>query len=96
MNIPPFWIKGHYEQTNPKGQSEKFTAYGWSFDSLEDARQRAIERAKRIYNALTNEQALRQYEYSEGPIREEIVDAVKVDDQPVAIVTRNRYRGTRT
>lgn len=91
MNIPPFWIKEHYEQTDQEGRVNSFAAYGWSFDSLEDARLRAVQRAKRIYNYVINETSLDEYEYSDGPIREEIVDAVKVEDEPVAIVTRNRY-----
>ena len=91
MNIPPFWIKGHYNDTDQEGGNESFAAYGWSFDSLEEARQRAVERAKRIYNALRNDEALSQYEYFDGPIREEIVGGVKVENELIAIVTRNCY-----
>ncbi|MCA9103509.1 MAG: hypothetical protein KDA63_20285 [Planctomycetales bacterium] len=95
MNIPPIWTKAYYENTDRDGGHHRFAAYGWSFESLDEARRCAVERAKRIYRYIVDDHAedgsLSEYEYSLGPIREEIVQELPGDDAPVAIVTRNRY-----
>ena len=95
MNIPPIWTKGYYRNTDSTGHSHTFAAYGWSFESLEDARRCAVERAERIYNYVIVDMAvdgsLDEYEYADGPTREEIVRELAGDDGPIAVVTRNRY-----
>jgi hypothetical protein len=95
MNIPPIWTEGHYQNTDRNGRSHTFAAYGWSFESLEDARRCAVARAKRIYNYIVVDMAadgsLDEYEYADGPIREEIVHKLMGDDGLIAVVTRNRY-----
>ncbi|MEZ6068734.1 MAG: hypothetical protein R3C10_00400 [Pirellulales bacterium] len=94
MNIPPIWTKAYYENTDRDGGHHRFAAYGWSFESLDEARRRAVERAKRIYRYIVDESgdgALVDYEYSAGPIREEIVETLCGDEAVIAIVTRNRY-----
>ena len=95
MNIPPIWTKGRYQNTDRDGRSHTFAAYGWSFESLEDARRCAVDRARRIYNYVVDGRGegdwLDEYEYSDGPVREEIVEEISGDAGPIAIVTRNRY-----
>lgn len=92
MNIPPFWTRETYSGVDQKGKSHSFMANGWSFDSLEDARQQAIERAKKIFNFLTTGQQLDTYEdYLDRPIQEEIIDTIQHDGKTIGLITCNRY-----
>ena len=91
MNIPPFWARERLTDTDENGRTETFTACGWSFHSLEQARSEAKSRARRIFDLLTSGQKPKAYEYGDRPIREEIADSIDIgSDQPV-IITRNRY-----
>jgi hypothetical protein len=91
MNIPPFWAKEKFTDTDPEGQKATFAATGWSFQSLDDARQNARSRAKRIFDLVTTFRSPNEYEYFDRPIREEIVETIHVGDGEPALITRNRY-----
>ncbi len=91
MKIPPYWSKAEYHGDNPKARGSGVVARGWSFASLDEARAQALQRARRIFDLLARGQALHTYEYSDRPIREEIIQEMKDGDRQVALITRNRY-----
>jgi len=91
VKIPPYWARGSHTGKRGWFRSDTFNAVGWSFESLAEAKSRADEKARRIFEFLRNGQTLDRYEYGERPLCEEIVDRIKVDGSEVAIVTRNRY-----
>lgn len=92
MNIPPFWARQTYSDTDQKGKTQRFLANGWSFDSLEDARDHAMQRAKRIFEmVMTGERPETYLDYIDRPIQEEILDTICHDEEIIGIITRNRY-----
>jgi len=95
MNIPPYWAKERFTGPNRRGTEETFTASGWSFHSMEEARGEALSRAKRIFDLITMGKKPQEYEYLDRPIREEIVEVVDKDQsntsEPGLVITRNRY-----
>ncbi len=95
MKIPPFWTHGQYTDPNQPA-AEPWLAYGWSFESMEDAATHAQERARNLYHRHLNDEILQHgYGYLDGrPMREEIVQAVEVPagaTHEQALITRNRY-----
>ena len=94
MKIPRYWEKQAAEQLDARGNRIRAEGWGWSQDSIEEARTKATKTAERIVQWLagdsTNE--LNHYGYDERLPREEIVDEY-LDDQgkPVAFVSRNGY-----
>ena len=91
MNIPPYWARAEYKGTGRDGHAQSFVASGWSFTSLQEARDAAAARARRIFELLSSGRELRRYEYHDRPIREEILKQLGAEDSPIALVTRNRY-----
>ena len=91
MRIPRYWTKASYVGRNLEGKELTCTAWGWSFNGLASARDEARSRARRIFDCLVNGRQPRAYEYSDRPLREEIVHTLRQDDKDIAIITRNRY-----
>lgn len=91
MKIPPYWASVRFEGKDREGRSQTFAASGWSFASLQAAKDEATARAKRIFDRVTTGQTLNTYDYSDQPIREEIIQEVFAGDAHIATVTRNRY-----
>jgi hypothetical protein len=91
MRIPPYWAKARYEGEDHKGRQKAFVGCGWSFSSPQEAWNEASARAKRIFDLITRGKKPARYEYHDRPIREEIVEEVRDNGSPIAIVTRNRY-----
>ena len=91
MRIPRYWARGNHAGVDRRGQETAFWAWGWSFNSLTQAKEEAKARAKRIFDALTSGRSPDSYDYLEYPLREEIVDSIGPDGEEAAIVTRNRY-----
>jgi hypothetical protein len=98
MKIPKYWVRANVTDQN-LNRGHPVWAWGWSNHNSEDARQNAVERAKRLLAYLTDSQdnipepgRSNQYAYEVCPLREEILQTHH-DDQgkPIAIVTRNRY-----
>ena len=87
MRIAPYWARAVYPPDRPDG----FVAYGWSFQSPDEARRVAAERAQWVHERVTGGDAPRAYEYAERPIREEIIERLGGDGADAAIITRNRY-----
>jgi hypothetical protein len=91
VRIPPYWAKETYTGTDRAGREQTFAAWGWSFDDPAAAKQDALARAKRIFDRLTSGATPDHYQYLEHPLREEIVDTLAQDGEPVAVITRNSY-----
>lgn len=91
VRIPPYWARGSYTQKKGWFGSDTFTAVGWSFDNIDEARAQADEKAKRIFDRWKNGQTLDRYEYGERHVCEEIVNRIEIDGAEIAIITRNRY-----
>lgn len=90
MQIPPYWVRGTYSAFDREGRELNCWAYGWSFTSEDEAHALAVERARRALERRSDARRAHDYDYS-TPLREEIVDTLSIDDQPLALVTRNRY-----
>ncbi len=91
MRIPKHWTKGSYTGRDVEGNELTCTAWGWSFDAMARAEDDARSRARRIFDCLINGRRPDSYEYSDRPLREEIVHTLRQDDREIAIITRNRY-----
>jgi hypothetical protein len=91
MRIPPFWARARYEGTDSRGRSRTFVGCGWSFSSLQEAKNDASARARRIFELITRGERPDRYEYHDRPIKEEIVEEISDDGARIAVVTRNRY-----
>ncbi|MBN2291203.1 MAG: hypothetical protein JXM70_02185 [Pirellulales bacterium] len=91
MRIPPYWSRGTFTGTNQKGREETFRAWGWSFDSLAEAQNDAVARAKRIFEHFISNVDFDRYDYVDVPLREEILHRIGEGDDEIAVITRNRY-----
>ena len=91
MRIPSHWSRQDYTGPDHKGKEKTYSAWGWSFESLSKAKDEAVARAQRVFEAVTGGGQPDSYDYLENPLREEIVESVQQDGQEVAAITRNRY-----
>lgn len=91
MRIPPYWTKGTYTNYDVNGKEMTFTAWGWSFEDIQEARRDATARASRIFQHFANGSPLQRYPYAANPLREEIVEEINSGNQQLGIITRNRY-----
>jgi hypothetical protein len=91
MRIPTHWTKASYTGRNLEGKELTCTAWGWSFNGLAAAEEDARSRARRVFDYLINGRRPDSYEYTDRPLREEIVEAVRHNGKDLAIITRNRY-----
>ena len=91
MRIPPYWRKEQYCGRDRNGRERCYEAWGWSFDSPEDARADAAARAERRFNRPDTSLSPERYDYLDRPLREEIVESIAHEDRDSALITRNRY-----
>ena len=91
MNIPPFWARARHDGVDARGRPLTFLASGWSFSSLQEAKEEAAARARRVFEIFLEGREPRRYEYGDRPIREEIVQEIAEGEERIAVVTRNRY-----
>ena len=91
MRLPRFWAKESRTGKDIRGKVWTCSAWGWSFESLSEARQNAAERASRMLERLSSGTRPERYDYLETPLREEIIETLGSEKEPVAVVTRNRY-----
>lgn len=93
MHIPRYWIRESTTDKVADGWPEPLSAWGWGSDES-SARQSAMERLDRIVQRLRRgEDFPGPYEYSQRPLREEILETI-ADEQSgaaAAIITRNKY-----
>ena len=91
MKIPPYWSKARHPSDGSNAHTDSVVACGWSFSSLEDAKKQAALRAKRIFDLVTRGQKPGMYEYTDRPVKEEIIKEISDGTKQAALVTRNRY-----
>src|SRR5688572_25845321 len=92
MRIAPYWKKATFTGNVPRRGEQTFTAWGWSFQSPDEAQREAAARAQRIYQHFAQQrQRPEHYPYLDTPMREEIIESVKQGDKEIAVITRNRY-----
>ena len=92
MRIPKFWVKEVLVEKDAKGRKVEAIATGWSFESFEDAKSNALNRAKKVMERLISREFFNgDSYYFDRPIREEIVDEIIIDGEQVAVITRNNY-----
>lgn len=91
MKIPPYWSKARHPSDSPKGRADGVVACGWSFSSLDDAKKQAASRAKRVFDLVTKGQKPDTYDYSDRPVKEEIIEDLSDGTVQIALLTRNRY-----
>jgi hypothetical protein len=94
MKIPRYWAKGSYQGTGKDGKVLTFDLWGWSSENQEAAETMAQQRARQAFDRAAKafaEDKFREYDYLATPLREEIVEALILEDREIAVVTRNRY-----
>src|SRR5262249_13129913 len=89
MKFYKYWAKG--TATVADVHPWNVRAFGGSDVSMQEALQRANERAGRVAAALVNGQAPGSYGYDERPLREEIIEEIRDGGKLVALITRNAY-----
>lgn len=99
MQIPRYWARAIVDDAgNPTGDAGGYHGIGWSLASQEEADRMAVERARSVQQRIAT---LRRGEnadldpaemyYGNRPVREPIIDELKIDDHPVSMITRNVY-----
>ena len=96
MNIPTFWAHAAVDSHgNPTDPQSGYLGVGWSNDSEEDARQHALERARRIARHIEqgdyDSPDLNEQYYTDRPLREQVIDELNADGQQLAAITQNIY-----
>lgn len=92
MKIPAYWSKGTAEETDAEGNKVSFACWRSSDVSEADARQSALEAARRVVQRLLRGEELTWYGYGRNPVREEVIDRVINDiGEVIAAVTKNSY-----
>ncbi len=93
MDIPKVWEKASGDGQLPDGRVLPVSTWGWGDDEAA-ARSTARERLGRLLERLRSGQPFPEgYGYGNRPLREEILETISGEqaDNPVAMVTRNRY-----
>jgi len=92
MKIPQFWARGTAEDIDRSGKKISFSCWRWSHESEQDARQRAVDAARRVLVRLQNGEKPDRYLYGQQPLREEKLRELRNTKGDVtAIITRNSY-----
>jgi hypothetical protein len=86
MHFPKFWIRELVQN-----QGLETHAFGWSDQSIEEARENAREKARKIIRRLEAGEFLESYGYPRGVMREEVIERYDSEDGEEAVISRNRY-----
>jgi hypothetical protein len=91
MKTARYWTRGEAEAAG-RGGSFRAIARGWSDESIEAARSKAIEIARRIAERVSGGAASGpRYPYGDRPLPEPVLREFDGDPNRRAIVTRNAY-----
>ena len=83
MHFPKFWARAEHEG---------FGRWGFSDDNTEDARLRALERARVIAERFRAGEQLGRYGYPDRPMREPVLQSFSDSSgKPAGAITRNSY-----
>jgi len=93
MKLARYWTRGEAEARDSKGDAIRVRARGWSDESLEGARGRALEVARRVAQRLSSGFGPKEkYPYGDRPLPEPIIREFRdARGDLAAIVTRNAY-----
>jgi len=93
MKIAKYWYKENQLAKDNEGNEYDLVCWAGSDTSEEDAKQKALGKIQNwIARLAKGAQALGDYEYQTGEIREELVEEIYNDNQQlIAAITRNRY-----
>src|SRR5205823_10965168 len=93
MKLARYWTKESGEAARSDGSRVRVVSRGWSNESLEQAREVARDKARRIAVAVASGQMeRREYGYGERPLPEPILRTFgNGGEGPKAVVTRNSY-----
>lgn len=101
MNVARFWVRESAKLLDSDGVEVSTTAWGWSSDNVEEARERAKATAERVVRYLARlaeptNSWFAEYQYFGGrPPREEILQEFHdADGETSATITRNIYGST--
>lgn len=96
MWFPKYWSKARVTVPHPRGYQQAASAWGWSDQSLDEARQTAQEKATQVADRLIRDQPVGHgygtYGSGKRPFREEVIQSFADDQGKLSIaVTRNSY-----
>ena len=92
MHFPRHWAKAHHEMPTPKGPA-RVDCWRWSDISIEDARERAVEAARKVAEAFVRDgRPPDRYGYGDRPLREPVLRQIQDESgDVVAAITRNAH-----
>jgi hypothetical protein len=93
MHIPRVWAKVNAECTTPDNRKLSVAVWGWGREET-TAKREASTRLERLIDRIRRGDPFPDvYAYGSRPLREEILQSFDGDteDQPKAVLTRNRY-----
>ena len=90
MKTYRYWAKAA-ERVQSEDHPWNVECYGGSDTSVEEALERAAERARAAAVAISEGHEPQLYAYGERPLREEIVREIELDGDIAAVITRNSY-----
>jgi hypothetical protein len=98
MRFPRYWAKGAttsgFRMKNPRTgeMMELLSCWGWSDTSVQEAEEKGRQRADAIAEMIRQGNRPDHYHYGDCPMREEVLDEWKRDDETTfAAVTLNSY-----
>jgi hypothetical protein len=92
MKIARYWTRAPGEALTAQGGPIRVTARGWSEDSLDSARMRAQDIARRVAQRIaTQPDAGPRYPYGDRPLPEPILTEFREGEHLSAAITRNSY-----
>jgi len=90
MKAYRYWARAA-EPVQSEDHPWNIECYGGSDTSVEEALERAAERARAAAVAIRDGHEPQLYAYGERPLREEIIREIEFDGDIAAIITRNSY-----
>ncbi len=92
MKLARYWTRAQAEATSSRGKRVVAAARGWSNDSIDAARQKALEIAQRVAECIAAGPTPRKrYPYGERPLPEPVIREFAGGADAAAVVTRNAY-----
>ena len=93
MKLARYWTRGEGEARDSNGETIRVRARGWSDESLDGARARALEVARRVAERISSGFGSKEkYPYGDRPLPEPVLREFRDSaGELAAIVTRNSY-----
>ncbi|OOZ40321.1 hypothetical protein BOW53_08075 [Solemya pervernicosa gill symbiont] len=92
MKLARYWAKESRNSNTGQGQEYELACWRGSNESEADAQARAVEAVERLVARVKQGEPLERYDYSEGYIREELIEEINsAEGELIGVVTRNRY-----